>query len=59
VVASITIRYLGRNINATKVVRRESIYIDIDQSLTIGVVVLYKGLADSGFSKVEVLENSA
>jgi hypothetical protein len=47
VVASITIRYLVRNINPTKAIRAESVYPIVAQSLTMGLVVQYKEQEDS------------
>jgi len=47
VIASITIRYLVRNINPTKAVRAESAYPIFDQSLTMGQAVQYKEQEDS------------
>jgi len=62
VVASITIRYLLRNINPTKAVRAESVYPIFDQSLTIGQAVQYKEQEDSVSSldeEASILEKSA
>jgi hypothetical protein len=47
VIASITIRYLLRNINPTKAVWAESVYSIFDQSLTMWHVVQYKEQEDS------------
>jgi len=52
VVASITIRYVVRNINPIKVIKAESAYIIFDQSLTMKQVVQYKEQEDSVSSYV-------
>ena len=60
-VASITIRYLLRNINPTKAVRAESAFPIFDQSLTIGQVVQYKEQEDPVSSldeEASILEKS-